>query len=112
MVFCTVDEAALTDGALDALRGMRTVHHFTRLHAVIQLPQVQPSGLNPSIAPLSPSESLSQLCELMSRDTSTFPPIALPAVSSFRVCCDRVGTHSFRSVDVERGVGEVDCLLR
>jgi tRNA (guanine6-N2)-methyltransferase len=107
MVFCTVDEAALTGAAINLLCGMRTVHHFTRLHAVIHLPQVQPSGLNPSIAPLASSESLTRLCKLMSNDTASFPPIALPDVPSFRVCCDRVGTHSFRSVDVERCVGEV-----
>jgi hypothetical protein len=86
---------------------MRTVHHFMQLHTILELPQVPPSGANPNLPAAAPSEALSQLCKHMALHPSTFPPIALPAVSSFRVCCDRVGTHSFRSVDVERGVGEV-----
>jgi hypothetical protein len=107
MVFCSLDPASLTDCALASLRKMRTVHHFAQLHRVLLLPQVPPSGANPNLPVAGSSESLSQLCAQMSSDPSSYPPIALPAVPSFRVCCDRVGTHLFRSVDVERSVGEV-----
>lgn len=107
MVFCSAEPASLSDAALQSLCKMRTVHHFMRLHKILELPQVPPSGSNPNLPVAGCSESLRQLCAQMSRDPSTYPPIALPAVPSFRVCCDRVGTHLFRSVDVERSVGEV-----
>jgi hypothetical protein len=42
-VFCSVDDAALSEAALANLRKMRTVHHFMRLHAILELPQVKQS---------------------------------------------------------------------
>jgi hypothetical protein len=107
IVFCSVDQPLLSDTMLVRLSQMRTVHHFMRLHTTLDLPQVPPSGCNPNLPAAASSESLRLLCARMSRDPSTYPPIALPTVPSFRVCCDRVGTHQFRSVDVERSVGEV-----
>ena len=66
--------------------------HFSS--TVLDLPQVPPSPSPPSTAipstsTPSPTSSLSLLCLSMSRDSTTYPPITLPHVPSFRVCCDR-----------------------
>ena len=98
LVLVTVDR---DDAAVrDALCGMRSVLHIVRLTAILDLPQGP--------------DALSQLCAQLDGTAASGSNRLLPdltrvgqARASFRVCCDRIGTHAFRSVDVERVIGEL-----
>ncbi len=86
------EQEAAVRGALGCLRSAYAV---TRLTSIVELPQG--------------ADSLARLCEVLVNDATTTRHL-LPDIrhhESFRVRCSRLGVHAFRSIDVERLVGEV-----
>lgn len=69
---------------------VRSCHYVAVLTSIVDLPQGE--------------SSLATLCQIC-KDDKLLPNIA--GAKNFRVRSNRMGVHSFRSVDVERDIGEV-----
>ena len=90
LVFVDVEDSPPVRAALSSLR---SAYYVLQLTAVVDLPQ----GPN----------ALAELCvQLTQSQAGQLLPDIRP-FSSFRVRSSRIGIHTFRSVDVERSVGEV-----